>query len=85
MLQRVCFSVQGHFAHKKHPPHWGLHKALGIVLVHFPRGGHFLVSEVPLYRAYELELEVKIEQKPAYTSVGVSGFRVDGSGLRVDG
>jgi hypothetical protein len=43
------------------------------------------VSEVPLYRAYELELEVKIEQKPAYTSVGVSGFRVDGSGLRVDG
>ena len=43
------FRVQGYFAHTKRPPPQDLHRALGIGLPQGPRGGQFLMSEVPLY------------------------------------
>ena len=42
--------LQGYLAHKKTPPPLkDHHRALGIVLLSEPEGGHFLVSEIRLY------------------------------------
>ena len=45
-----CFScVQGYLAHKKLPPRpQNHHRALGIGLLQGPRGGQFIMGEVPL-------------------------------------
>ena len=41
--------LQGYLAHKKSPPPWDHHRALSIGLLKGPRGGQFLMGEVPLY------------------------------------
>ena len=47
VLNRVVL-IQGYLAHKKHPPLWTLHRALGMVVLWGPRGALLLMSEVPL-------------------------------------
>ena len=44
-------ALQGYLAHTKRPPPSDLHRARGIGLPKGPRGGLFLMSETPLYRA----------------------------------
>jgi len=45
----LAWWVQGYLAHKKRTPPWDYHRALGTGLLQGPRGGRFLMSEVPLY------------------------------------
>ena len=40
--------LQEYLAHKKRPPPWDYHRALGIGLLYGPRWVRFLMSEVPL-------------------------------------
>ena len=46
ILPRI--GIQGYLAHKKPPPLWDHHRALGICLLWGPRGALFVMSEVPL-------------------------------------
>ena len=45
----IMLYIQGYLAHKKPPPPWDHRRALGIFLLYGPRGGRFLMGEVPRY------------------------------------
>ena len=40
--------IQGYLAHRKHPPPYDHHRAIGMVLLKGLRGRHLLTSEIPL-------------------------------------
>jgi len=53
----LTMGLQGYLAHKKQPPPKDHHMTLGLVLLHGPTEGVFLMSEVPLYLSELLDDE----------------------------